>query len=675
MHARVAIVLALTGLTTLAAGLAAEPQPKAATHTGEFTEPAFAERWGYGATDQAHPNVVVSDAEMRRAGTGSVKLDTGSGLDTWLYFPDTKDLDIDATQCTALHFWLRTENQNGWGGDPWVILRDADARGARYDGTMQRLKETLKDWVEFTVPVDPAATDALAKAGWKLALDAGFDWKHIAAVEVHADTGGYGFMMYLDDMQFVPAAGQPAVSWRLTSLERPDLTVTWAEQVPAYHRYEVDYSKGWPELKAGTKKLQRWPNAGEEIKYVVHVRNVGRVASPETDFVCAIDGQKLATDKVPALKLDEEVTITVPWKWQAGAHAFEARVDTPNRIDEISERNNLLAFQTDAYTLRATVEKGCYEKVSQVNNRLGSFSFEDWLRASTVDQMNEMMQASTYDFAPQGAKTRVRIGRILYVDKIGPAAERLIPADATDGGWNYPTGSAVEYCNLANTYMWALCHELTHQLGIIDDYQLDLSPQNNTVNAQPFKQPDGGSMGGGRTNGRKGAMLADMDVAGLNATYGKRRGYFGEYLYCVPLENTVELLIDGKPLAAGTEISVYQKKFAEGPGVDGTGNGTIPQEPIAIGKATAGGRLLLPNRPVRHEFTTETGCTLHPNPFGHIDVVGRNGLLMFRAEVGGQWYYAFMDIGLFNVEYARGNTKSATHKLTLAPEVTAAKPE
>jgi hypothetical protein len=583
MRARFAIVLASIGLIPLAAGLAAEP-PKAAMHTGEFTEPALAERWGYGATDQEHPNVVSGDTETYHAGRGSIKLDTGSGFDTWLYFPDTKDLDADATRCAALRFWMRTENKNGWGGDPWVILRDHDARGARYDGTMQRLKETLKDWIQFTVPLETAAKDALARAGWKLTLDAGFDWKHIAAVEVHADTGGYGFIMYLDDMQFVPAADGEVTSWRLTSLDRPDLTVTWAEQVPACHRYELDYSKGWPEPRAGTETLQRWPNDGEAIKYIVHVRNVGRVPSPETDFGCTIDGQELATETVKVLQPDEELTIKVPWTWQTGPHAFEARVDTPNRIDEISERNNLLAFQTDAYTLRATVETGCYEKVGQVNNRLGSFSFEDWLRASTVDQMNEMMEASTYDFAPQGAKTRVRIGRILYTDKLGPAAEQLIPADATDGGWNYPTGSAIEYCNLANTYMWALCHELTHQLGVIDDYQLDLPPEKNAVNRQPFKQPDGGSMGGGRTNGRKGAFFADMDVAGLNATYGKRRGYFGEYLYCVPLENSVTLSIDGRPLAAGTEVGVYQKKFAEGPGVDSTGNGTIPNEPIATGE-------------------------------------------------------------------------------------------
>lgn len=303
-----------------------------------------------------------------------------------------------------------------------------------------------------------------------------------------------------------------------------------------------------------------------------------------------------------------------------------------------------------------------------MNNRLGSYSFEDWLRANTVDQMNEMMRNSTYDFAPEGARTRVRIGRIVYVDKLDAAARALVPTDATDGGWDYPTRSHIEYCNLANTFMWALCHELMHQLGIIDDYQLDLPSDKNTVNGQAFRQPDGGLMGGGRTYGRTRATLADMDVAGLNATYGKRRGYFGEYLYCVPQENTVTLSIDGTPLPAGTEVSIYQKKWDEGKEVDTAGNGTLPNAPIATCTADAAGALRLPNRPVRREFTTETGCTLRPNPFGHIDVVGRNGLLMFRAQLDSRWYYAFVDIGLFNVEFARGSTQSATYKVTLLPE-------
>ena len=661
---RLSLIAVFSGV---AVGCAGE-RPKATMHTGEFTEPALAERWGYGATDQEHPNKIVADQETKHAGEGAIKLDTGSGFDTWLYFPNTKDLDLDATKCSALDFWMYTRNKNGWGGDPWVILRDREARAAQYNGTQQRLPQTLKEWVHFVVPVGPGAAERVEKQGWKLVLEPGFDWQHVAAVEFHADTGGYGFEMWVDDVRFVPPDATEPVPWRLTSLERPDLTVTWAEQVPPCHRYIVDYTNPWPLVKDEDKKLKRWPAAGESVVYKVHVRNVGRVKSDATDLVCTVDGQPLShKTEVKALDPQEELIVDVPWQWQSGAHQFEARVDTKDKLDEISKKNNLLAFQTDAYTLRATVEKGCYDKVSQVNNRLGSFSFEDWLRANTVDHMNWMFRNSTYDFAPQGTKARVRIGTIVYVDKLNDDARKLVPVDATDGGWDYPEGSYIEYCNLANTYMWALCHELTHQVGVIDNYQMDLPAQNNAVNGKPFTQPDGGSMGGGRTNGRGGTHLADMDIAGLNATYGHRRGFFGEYLYQVPERNTLTLLVDGKP-AANVEVKVYQKKWDEGAGRDGTGNGTIPNTPIMTGRADAAGKYTPENRPVLHEFTTETGCTLHPNPFGHIDVVGRNGVLMYRVSVGDKWYYAFMDIGQFNVEYAHSHTKDAQYEVKLQPE-------
>jgi hypothetical protein len=310
--------------------------------------------------------------------------------------------------------------------------------------------------------------------------------------------------------------------------------------------------------------------------------------------------------------------------------------------------------------------------VAQVTNRLGSFSFEDWLRTSTVGQMNWMMANSTYDFAPNGTRARCRIDKIMYVDSIKDLPDSQKPGEELDGGWYYPEVSWIEYCNLANTYMWALCHELTHQLGIIDDYQLDLGSDQNKVNGKGFGQPDGGSMGGGRTNGRGGGYYADMDIAGYEATYGYRRGYFGEYLWNVPDKNTVQILVGGQPLK-NTPIAVYQKKWDEGHGRDSAGNGTIPNAPIMQGTTDDQGRYSFENRPVLKEYTTDTGCTLKLNPFGYIDVVGRNGVLMLRASVDGKWYYGFMDIGLFNVEYARGHKEQGTYTLELKPEEEAAK--
>jgi hypothetical protein len=271
--------------------------------------------------------------------------------------------------------------------------------------------------------------------------------------------------------------------------------------------------------------------------------------------------------------------------------------------------------------------------------------------------MNSLFKHGKYDFAPKGAKISVRLDPIYVVDKITRRTQSSVPENGTfDGAWEYGSPGAMEYCNLSNSYMWALDHELTHQLGIIDDYQLDLGPGGNEINGKGFGQPDGGMMGGGHVGKNAQPSYSDIDIAGMNATYSKRRGFFGEYLYNVPTKNTLVLTIDGKP-AANADVQVYQKT-----------NGKMAGDPVFRGKTDAEGRFALANRPPKKEFTTATGCTLKPNPFGHIDVVGGNGLFLVRANAGGKWYYQFIDIGHFVCEYARGHKKSASYPLELTAE-------
>lgn len=635
-------------------------------HTGEITATAFVGRWGYGTTDQGHVCVVTADESVKQVGDASIKFDTGSGFDAWTYFPNTKDLDLDCTKVGSISFLLHTENKNNWGPDVWVILRDMSDRTATFTTTHNRMPLTLTEWVPYGLPVGPDAQRNAAAFGWKLELEAAFDWEHVGCIETHADTGGYGFVLYLDDMRFNPRGAAP-VKWWLSSLDKPDLTVTWAEQLPHYKRYMPNYSNGWPELKPETRNLKRWPDEGESVTYLVHVRNEGFAASKPTDFVCTIDGEVVKRVTLEAIKRKSETIVKVPWKWKQGAYVFLAKVDTANALDEITKRNNFLEFQTDAYQLYAYVEHGCARRVGEICNALGSFSFEDWLRSQTVNSMNAVFEKSKYDFAPNGTRARVRIGKVIYGEKMGKLP-LTGSCDEEDGSWEYPERGWIEYCNLAHVFMWALNHELMHQLGVIDDYQMNIGgPTDNLANGKPFGSPDAGMMGGGRTYGHDSSYLADMDVAGLEATYGHRRGYFGDYLYNIPDKNTVQFLVDGQPVR-DTEVLVHQLKWEDREGYDQTGNATVTNEIVVRGKTDGEGRYELENRPVRKELTTATGCTLKPNPFGHIDVVGRNGLLLFRLKSGDEWYYEFLDIGRFNVEYARGNTEEAHYRVELKPE-------
>ena len=661
-----ALLVALIGAPGLNA--AVRDGSKGDWNTGEITEAEYASRWGYGATDQGNINVISADEKTKQAGDASVKLYTETGFDTWMYFPNTKDLDLDCSKIGSISFLLFTQNKNNWGGDPWVILRDMSNRQMTYKSLRSRLVLTLTQWVPYAIPVFPETqhVEIMEAYGWKMEGDRDFDWSHLASVEIHADTGGFGFEMYVDDMRF-NARGKEPIQWWLSSIDKPDMTATYAERLPHYPRNMLTYENVIPEIRPEGANAKHWPDEGEDVKWIVHVRNEGFQPSPSTDFLCTIDGKEILRTELKPMKPKTETTVTVPWKWQNGAHDFLVTLDTANKMDEVTKKNNTLGFQTNAYTLFAIAEKSWAAKVEKVCNRLGSFSAEDQLRASTVDRINWMMVNSTYDFAPKGSRARVRMDKVIYVDNIKSMPQSEKPGEEIDGGWYYDDRCWIEHCNLTNSFMWSLNHEITHQLGIIDNYQYDLGADSNKVNGIGFGQPDGGIMGGGRTNGRGSGYYADVDIAGFEATYGYRRGYFGEYIWCVPDQNTVRVMVNGKPIA-NTEISVYQKKWDEGWGRDTTGNGTIPNKPIMTGKTDTEGRYTFENRPVLKEYTTATGCKQKPNPFGYIDVVGRNSLLMLRANVDGKWYYGFMDIGLFNVEYARGHKEHGNYELKLLPE-------
>ena len=663
----VAIVLSVILMAAFAAGLSAA---KRGISVGEwlsvpFSDASFAKRWGYGETNGAR-NVISADRAQQRNGKPTLRLDTNSGFDCWVYFPNTKDWDIDLSKAKVMRGYLGSENKNGWGGDPWIIFVDMAGRKARFDGLKQRLYDAINDWTEIVVPVGADLDAKCAEYGWKAQISPGFDWKHISCVQIHQDTDGSGYTMWYSGFEFIDYAGR-TIKWWLSSINKPDLSVTYAEQVPQYKRYiasEPDPNYNIPELVGSAATEKHWPNEGEQIKYLVHIKNAGFARSKPTDFVCMIDGKVVKKASLPALAPHQVTTIVVNWKWKQGPYQFAASVDTKNKLDEITKKNNTLRFKTDAYVLAAVCEKSIVAPIEQVNNWYGSFCFEDWMRGATIDQLNSLFKRCKYDFAPNGAEVSVRLGKIFLVDELPDDGAKIGEIDKGlglyifDGVWHYPLRAIHEWCDLANDFDWALNHELSHQLGIIDDYQYDMGPDSNLVNHKAYDRGPGGIMGGGQVGDNVYPAYADVDIAGFNLTKGHRRGFFGEYLYCIPYKNTLVLSIDGRPLA-DKDIEIYQKSMY---------TGKIEAPPVFTGKTDAEGRFPLANRPVPKDFTTATGCTLHANPWGYPDVVGRNGLFLIRTQVDGKWYYGFIDIGRFVCEYARGHKDNAVYSVKLMPE-------
>jgi hypothetical protein len=149
-------------------------------------------------------------------------------------------------------------------------------------------------------------------------------------------------------------------------------------------------------------------------------------------------------------------------------------------------------------------------------------------------------------------------------------------------------------------------------------------------------------------------LYARTDAAALNANVGYRRGYYGEYLYSLPGTNLVRISDrNGGPIAKGT-LSFYQSL-----------GGEIRNEVPAFTVDFENGLARLPARAtgLAAPFTTLTGHTLAPNPFGRIDVVGGNGVFLVRLNRAGISEWEWLKIWQLFDAGARGSKVLSTHEL------------
>jgi hypothetical protein len=282
--------------------------------------------------------------------------------------------------------------------------------------------------------------------------------------------------------------------------------------------------------------------------------------------------------------------------------------------------------------------------------------------------MNQLFAESKYeDFAPNGITQRVMAGKFEYVEdgemvalgegpfvvgELDPSLDGGRGLTAFDNPWGWGSGGIHEYLNFIGDPDDAWIHELSHQIGVIDDYQFITRPHNNNVNGVGFGFKHKGIMGGGEVDpypvlDKLYNLYSPNDVHGLNVTYGKRRGYFGEYLFCIPKENTLVVLDQQGNPVVDAEINIYQTKSM-----------VIENTPVYTGKTDANGKYALANRKAAH-LTTETGCTLTDNPFGNIHVVGFNGVFLVTVKTADKDMYGFVTIQEFNRAWDQGHKDKA----------------
>lgn len=461
-----------------------------------------------------------------------------------------------------------------------------------------------------------------------------------------------------------------------------DLDVTFINRAPLYKAYCVAYrhdapnTPGRPYLCPGTENDRRWPEPGEVVTFTAHIINKGTVASPAFDYAWHMDGAEVARGRLPALDPAAEATATYRWPWghglspdgqrALGQHTVRFTVDPDNAIAESYESNNSLEDRTEAMSFSLYITPEMYAAYNTPVDPQYPHSAEDWLQKQ-IAAMNAAFAHSIYPVTPQGIALRVRI------NTIGIAPTDPVPDGAHDGGWYLQEDVRHEggYYDPATDIDWGLVHELSHQVSIIDMYAMGVYAANVFVQKQDgnpanvgFFWHSPGIMGGGETAPHYDPHLYDSASAGGASTFaGYRNGFYGSYLFDIPLDNYLRILDSAGNPAPGVAVALYQRT---GPW-DATGHMGVDNTPEITGVTDASGIFHLPNRSANGGVAAPNGHIMHDNPFGVVDVIGNQGLLLVKLARAGHEEFHWLNITQFNEAYWLGDTIS--HTFTISSHV------
>ena len=370
-----------------------------------------------------------------------------------------------------------------------------------------------------------------------------------------------------------------------------DLDVTYISRTPLYNPYAVRYTADLqPYLEPGTENDQRWPSPGELVTFTAHIINKGTIDSGSFAFKWFVDGVEVAAGTHTALSPNQEATETYQWAWAhtsngeqlLGEHTIKFLVDPSNTISETYETNNFIEDRTDAISLFLAVTPEAHAALETPVDAQWPFSAEDWLQKQ-IAAMNAAFARSIYPSLPNGIVERVRLDTILITPSAPETDMNL------DGGFfvNGDDRQGNPYYDPVNDVSGALIHELTHQLGIIDTYNLDVGlevPQVLDQFGQPVQMEylSGdlfpGLMG---SPGIRPPIYDEHTAFALNVNKGYRRHYFGEYLYDVAEQVYLQVLDNQGEPAAGVTVKLYQR--SDGPALYGSSMGTFDNTPEIVG--------------------------------------------------------------------------------------------
>ncbi len=445
----------------------------------------------------------------------------------------------------------------------------------------------------------------------------------------------------------------------------PDIDVVYISRTPRYNRYNVTYTRNIDPLDGGNSRpslseeeqaKKRWPAKGEQVTFTAVMKNPGDQPTGAFSYKWYFDGKEVESGTLPSIEPRGTTSTSYKWTWDSewNDHYIKFVADPDNEIAEEIETNNVVEDRTNALCYRFHCHQSLYDwmltEARKINPDIATF--EDWCQYQ-MRLMNQCFAEAIYPTSPEGILERVRVDEVV----VEPDHEVTHQASdwQWDGQWHYNIDAIKIFTEnpdfIKGIYTWGL-HEHSHQLGMIDLYQLDkgLDPVTNEIKPKI-----------GHVNTRGFCVMAtsgathysDHTANAFNSNLHKRRGYYGEFLYDLPTTCKVRLIDAYRNPIPNATIKFYQAQA-----------GKFKEEFLPfVGTTDENGMFTMPNRSCLGSVVTATGHILHDNPWGMIHVVGFNGVFLCEITANGQTDYQHLEILPFNLAYAQGHKDSWTYNL------------
>ena len=437
----------------------------------------------------------------------------------------------------------------------------------------------------------------------------------------------------------------------------PDLDVLYISRTPGSLSLHgmVEYVDGVPSLSLAGQTIESFDIApGTLTTFTAHIANYGGTASGSFEGQWYIDcvpvGSVITCD---SLLVGGKTNVSLDWLWEDGSHTVTFRIDPNNLIEETVKVNNERTDAIQGAGFVVAMAQDFYDSFRANANMIGSKSPEDWIQWH-MDDMNRKFAEAIYPASPDGCHFRVRIDQLLVVPNRDAGWEAVkVYADISQGNW------AIDgtYKNIWTQPDWGLIHEWGHQLGLIDDYNLDIDIVRSTqlglidANGQllslEYLFPDGDTM----MCAHGANPFHELTAAALNHQINENgqqtpRGFYGDYLFNFCDSYSIQFNDrNGKPLS-NAEVGIY---------VSGDDQ-VYSSIPTFLLQTNQTGVINIPNRksPIT---TTTSGFTSQDNPFGRINVVGSNGVMLIQVKYDGQEAYYLLNITEFVIPAYLGETE------------------